>query len=64
MEERSSGTSELLSDKPAVFLQIVVDKSSSHHLFRVCQKPVEGVEKLGLGTDLFAVTIPCCAKER
>src|ERR1700740_2207201 len=24
----------------------------------------ENVEKVGLGADLFAVTIPCCAKER
>jgi len=28
------------------------------------QKMWEAVEKVGLGADLFAVTIPCCANQR
>ena len=27
-------------------------------------KSYEAVEKVGLGADLFAVTIPCCANQR
>lgn len=30
----------------------------------VVPKPVESVEKVGLGADLFALTAPCCANQR